>query len=173
MKTAHLTRLLLQILDKSWTFSQKDHRSSEWEQRCLLRSWSALEHCRAVALAPNSPPSTLMTVPPPMTTSWSSSMQMTQLSSALEDESSYRELVYCIIVYGEDNDLVFNLDKTKELILDFWKKAPCLSTLSIRETDVEWSDSYKFLGLQEGRGPQLGQKHSENSERGPAEATLC
>lgn len=97
-------------------------------------------------------------------------MQMTQLSSALEDESSYRELVYCIIVYGEDNDLVFKLDKTKELILGFWKKAPCLSTLSIRETDVEWTDSYKFLGLQEGRGPQLGQKHSE---RGPAKATLC
>lgn len=35
------------------------------------------------------------------------------------DESSSRELAYRIIVYGEDNDLVFNLDKTKELILDF------------------------------------------------------
>lgn len=39
------------------------------------------------------------------------------------DESSSREPVHSITIYGEDNDL-FNLDKTKELILDFQRKAP-------------------------------------------------
>lgn len=35
------------------------------------------------------------------------------------DEVSYRELVQCITVYAEDNDLALNLGNTKELILDF------------------------------------------------------
>ena len=43
------------------------------------------------------------------------------------DESSYRELVHRFTVYGEDNDLVVNLDKAKELIVDFRRKAPLRS----------------------------------------------
>lgn len=41
----------------------------------------------------------------------------------------------------EVNDLVLNLGKTKELILDFWRKAPPMSSLSTTGTDVERSDS--------------------------------
>ncbi|KAJ8283676.1 hypothetical protein COCON_G00025260 [Conger conger] len=65
-----------------------------------------------------------------------------------EDESSYRDLVHRIIAYGEDNDLVLNLDKTKELILDFRKKSPSLQPLVVKGTVVERTESYRFLGLQ-------------------------
>ncbi len=64
-----------------------------------------------------------------------------------EDESSYRELVHKIIVYGENNDLVLNIDKTKELIVDFRRRAPTLQPLIIKGTEVEQTVSYTFLGL--------------------------
>ena len=35
------------------------------------------------------------------------------------NESMYREQVNNIITYGEENDLVFNVEKTKEVIMDF------------------------------------------------------
>ena len=35
------------------------------------------------------------------------------------DESFHRDLIHKTIVYGDDNNLVVNIDKTKELILDF------------------------------------------------------
>lgn len=61
------------------------------------------------------------------------------------DESSYRDLVHKIIVYGENNDLVLIIDKTKELIIDR-RRAPPLQPL-IKGTEVERTASYKFLGL--------------------------
>ena len=63
------------------------------------------------------------------------------------DESSYRDMVHNITVYGEDNDLVLNIDKTKELILDFRRRAPPLQPLTIKGTEVERTDIFKFLGL--------------------------
>ncbi len=62
------------------------------------------------------------------------------------DESLYRDLVHKITVCGEDNDLVLNIDKTKELILDFRRRAPTTTT-TIKGTEVERTDSYKFKGL--------------------------
>ncbi len=63
------------------------------------------------------------------------------------DESAYRDLVSKIAVYGEDNDLVLNLDKTRELIVDYRRKAPPLQSLTINRTEAERTDSHKFLGL--------------------------
>ena len=46
--------------------------------------------------------------------------------------------------HGEVNDILLNIDKTKELILDFKKLAPlCI----IKGTMVEPTDSHTFLGL--------------------------
>ncbi len=64
-----------------------------------------------------------------------------------EDESSYRDLVHKIIVYGENNDLVLNIDKTKKLIMDFRRRAPPLQPLIIKGIEVERTVSYTFLGL--------------------------
>ncbi len=54
-----------------------------------------------------------------------------------EDESSYRDLVHKIIVYGENNDLVLNIDKTKKLIMDFRGEHPLCSLSSSR--GLRWS----------------------------------
>ena len=63
------------------------------------------------------------------------------------NESAYREQVNNIISYGEDNDLVLNVDKTKEVILDFRRGPSTLQPLTIKGTEVEQADSFKFLGL--------------------------
>ena len=78
------------------------------------------------------------------------------------DESSYRELVHKTTVHGEDNDLILNTDKTKELIIDFRRRAKPLQPLTIKDTTVERTDSYKFLvpNISE---PQLGQTHCNHS----------
>jgi len=62
------------------------------------------------------------------------------------DETGYRELIDNILAYGEDNDLILNIDKTKELIMDFRKKS-ILQPLIIKGTEVERVESHKFLGL--------------------------
>lgn len=51
-----------------------------------------------------------------------------------------------ILAYGKEN-FVLNTDKTKELILDFRKKAPPLQTLEIKGAVVERVHNFKFLGL--------------------------
>lgn len=56
-------------------------------------------------------------------------------------------MVHRVTVYGEDNDLVLNIDKTKELILDFRRRPPPLQPLTIKGIEVERTDSHKFLGL--------------------------
>lgn len=78
-------------------------------------------------------------------------MQTTRPSLASSEgaggESSYRDLVHKITVYEKDNDLVLNIDKTKEFILDFRRRAHPLQPLTIKGTVVERTDSYKFLSL--------------------------
>jgi len=64
------------------------------------------------------------------------------------DESGYRTLVNNILVYGEENDLILNTNKTKEIILDFRKNPPPLQPLIIKGTEVERADGYRFLGMQ-------------------------
>lgn len=51
--------------------------------------------------------------------------------------SCYRSLVKDILVYGEENDLILNRDKTKEIIMDFRKNSLPLHPLTIRRTEVE------------------------------------
>ena len=53
-------------------------------------------------------------------------LQMTSILGLIKggDETHYWQLVDSILAYGEENCLVLNADKTKELILEFRKKAP-------------------------------------------------
>ena len=52
-----------------------------------------------------------------------------------------------IIIYGEDNDLILNVDKTKKVILDFRRGPSTLQRLIIKGLEVEQADSFKFLGI--------------------------
>lgn len=63
------------------------------------------------------------------------------------DESGYGVLVNDILVYGEENDLILTVDKTKELIMDFGEESlPPLQPINIRGTEVERVNCYWFTG---------------------------
>ncbi len=64
------------------------------------------------------------------------------------DESGYRKQVDNIITYGEENELILNVSKTREIVMDFRKKSPPLQPLFIKGTGVERADSHRFLGLE-------------------------
>ena len=64
------------------------------------------------------------------------------------EESGYRSVIEDILVYGEDNDLILNAAKTRELIADFRRSPAPLPPLTIQGTEVERADSHRFLGLQ-------------------------
>lgn len=61
-------------------------------------------------------------------------------------ESSYRSEVEALEVWCKGNNLFLNVNKTKELIIDFRKNRPVLSPLIIDGQAVERVSSFKFLG---------------------------
>lgn len=63
------------------------------------------------------------------------------------DETAYSETVDSILDYGEENHLILNVGKTRELIVDFHMKAPSPYPFTISRTEVEWMDSHKVLYL--------------------------
>ena len=64
------------------------------------------------------------------------------------DESSYREEVKHLEGWCSDNNLLLNVDKTKEMIVDFRKSQPEHTPLSISGAPVERVENIKFLGVQ-------------------------
>ena len=63
------------------------------------------------------------------------------------DESAYREEVQHLAVWCADNNLALNTKKTKELIVDFRKKAGTHIPIHINGMEVERVASFKFLGV--------------------------
>ena len=63
------------------------------------------------------------------------------------DESAYREEVQHLAVWYADNNLALNTIKTKELIVDFRKKAGTDIPIHINGMEVERVASFKFLGV--------------------------
>jgi hypothetical protein len=65
------------------------------------------------------------------------------------DETTYREEVRDLAEWCQENNLSLNINKTKELILDFRKKqrehAPIHAPID--RTAVEKVESFKFLGV--------------------------
>jgi hypothetical protein len=62
------------------------------------------------------------------------------------DESVYRGEVARLVGWCSDNNLELNVNKTKEMIIDFRIKKPELTPLDINGEAVEMVDSFKFLG---------------------------
>ena len=64
-----------------------------------------------------------------------------------EDESSYRSEIVEMVRWCEEYNLILNISKTKEMIIDFRKKILTpLSPLYINGEVVERVSSFKFLG---------------------------
>ena len=59
------------------------------------------------------------------------------------DETAYREEVRALGVWCQENNLTLNVNKTKEMIVDFREHPP----IHIDGTVVERVVSFKFLGI--------------------------
>ena len=65
-----------------------------------------------------------------------------------DDENLYRENVGKFVEWCEENFLLLNVTKTKELIIDFrMKKKKNVVPITIKGENVEIVDSYKYLGV--------------------------
>ena len=63
-----------------------------------------------------------------------------------DDETAYRDEVTRFVNWCDENLLVINVRKTKEIIFDFHKIKNVLTPLRIKNVDVEIVDEYKYLG---------------------------
>lgn len=64
------------------------------------------------------------------------------------EESRYREEVNLFESWCRDNNLVLNVDRTKEMIVDFRRSKPKHTPLCISNQEVERVENIKFLGVQ-------------------------
>lgn len=62
-------------------------------------------------------------------------------------EGEYRQLVQDFVSWSKQNQLQLNVQKTKEMILDFRKRAPPIQPIWIEGDKVETVTSYKYLGV--------------------------
>ena len=62
------------------------------------------------------------------------------------DESTYRVQVESLIHWCNENNLLLNVSKTKEMIFDFRRKKPDMQPLRIGGDIVEQVSSFRFLG---------------------------
>ena len=61
-------------------------------------------------------------------------------------ETNYRTQVNSLVNWCNDNDLILNVSKTKEMIVDFRKTKNVKDPVSIQDTEVEIVESFQFLG---------------------------
>ena len=63
------------------------------------------------------------------------------------DETAYREEVRALRVWCQEKNLTLNVNKTKEMIVDFRKQQREHSPIHIDGIVVEKVESFKFLGV--------------------------
>ena len=63
------------------------------------------------------------------------------------DKTAYREEVRALRVWCQENNLSLNVNKTKEMIIDFRKQQREHLLIHIDGTAVEKVESFKFLGV--------------------------
>ena len=63
------------------------------------------------------------------------------------NEDKYRQEINSIVHWCDENNLILNVSKTKELIIDFKKNKSPIEPLIINEKEVEIIDVFKFLGV--------------------------
>ena len=63
------------------------------------------------------------------------------------DEETYRNSIETFVNWCQDHNLLLNVKKTKELIIDFRKSKDPLTPLVIKNEVVEQVHSYKYLGV--------------------------
>ena len=75
---------------------------------------------------------------------FSDDTSLTGLISTNED--SYRSAVDTLVGWCDDNYLLLNVAKTKEVVVEFRRDWPKLIPLVVKGEAVEMVDQYKYLG---------------------------
>lgn len=63
------------------------------------------------------------------------------------DEAAYRREVASLVSWCGDNNLILNMEKTKEMIVDMRKERSMHQPLFIQELEVERVSNFKYLGV--------------------------
>ncbi|TWW77998.1 putative RNA-directed DNA polymerase from transposon BS [Takifugu flavidus] len=63
------------------------------------------------------------------------------------NELEYREVITNFVAWCELNHLRINTSKTKEVVIDFSRKAPHTAPVNIQGLDIEIVEEYKYLGV--------------------------
>ncbi|TWW71907.1 hypothetical protein D4764_16G0004040 [Takifugu flavidus] len=63
------------------------------------------------------------------------------------NELEYREVITNFVAWCELNHLCINATKTKEVVIDFSRKAPHTAPVNIQGLDIEILEEYKYLGV--------------------------
>ncbi len=63
------------------------------------------------------------------------------------DEMAYREEVSTLIKSCQENHLSLNIDKTNELVVDFWRQSREDTPITIDKTPLVRVNSFKFRGV--------------------------
>ncbi|TWW77898.1 cGMP-dependent protein kinase 2 [Takifugu flavidus] len=63
------------------------------------------------------------------------------------NELEYREVITNFVAWCELNHLRINTSKTKEVVIDFSRKAPHIALVNIQGLDIEIVEEYKYLGI--------------------------
>ncbi len=89
-----------------------------------------------------------------------------------DNEQAYREEVRQLVDWCNTNNLLLNVEKTKEIIVDFRKKQHRHTPLIINNTVVEVVSSVKFLGVQITGQFDMDRQHHLFSEESTATSFL-
>ena len=65
----------------------------------------------------------------------------------INDETAYREEVRALAEWGQDNNISFNVSKTKELIVVYRKWRAEHAPIHIDGAEVERGESFEFFGI--------------------------
>ncbi len=104
-------------------------------------------HRRAASSAHSCTPCTHTTVQQHTAPMSSSNLPMTQPMITDNDETAYREEVSTLTKWCQENHLSLNIDKTKELVVDYRRQSREHTPITIDKTPVERVSSFKFLGV--------------------------
>ena len=63
------------------------------------------------------------------------------------NELEYRSVIMDFVDWCERNHLCLNTSKTKEMVIDFRRRTPNYTPVSIQGSDIETVDSFKYLGV--------------------------
>ena len=64
------------------------------------------------------------------------------------DETEYRKEIENLVNWCCDNNLSINVNKAKEIVINFRKRSGILAPVYINGNKVEMVESFKFLGVQ-------------------------